>query len=59
MSNKFTVLVFYSLSALVYTYSLFHNFVHCMFPEHNGNFYESTKDKLKYLTTWDSVMKLH
>ncbi len=55
MSKNLKIFAFYLTSACIYNFGLFYNFVYCMFPQHNGNVFVSTKDKLQYLTTWDSV----
>ena len=54
MAKKLFRLFFYVICALMYNYGLYYNFVCCIFPQHNG-IYESTIDKLQYLTNWDSV----
>ena len=55
MPNKIKIFAFYAINASLYTFGVFHNFFCCIFPEYNNNVYESTKHKLQYLTTWDSV----
>ncbi len=53
--SKLIIFVFYLTCAIIYNYGLYYNWVYCIFPEHNNDVFISTKNKLQYLTTWDSV----
>ncbi len=56
MSSKLIILIFYLITATVYTFGLAHNFLYCRLPQYD--ILVSAREKLQFLTVWDSVCKI-
>ncbi len=51
MAKKLLIFGFYLTCGVIYNFGLYYNLFFCIFPHHNG-IYDSTIDKLQYLTNW-------